>query len=272
MDPIIETVTQTDADLAALLTTEAPAEVAGVVEAPKVEEPAKEGPLGGRFVELAKRERQHQLEMQKFKAESQGFKEFQQAKINAEKDPLAFLNSGGITEDKVEKFYDALTMHLLDGKSPANAKYRELESRIEQMSRDKKESEERSAAQSADSQKAHAERQVADKVREAGDKFELINTFGRHDLVCQEIVRHYKETNEELTIEAAADKIEKLLEAEADKAYQTKKYQAKYKSAPNALKLETKTLTNSASNGTTQPPREMSDDETMAWATRVLQK
>ncbi len=238
-------------------------------------EPAKEEPkepLGTKFTELARRERMHQQEVQKFKAESAGFKDYQIAKQNAERDPVSYVTAAGVD---IEKFYDALTNHILDGKNPQNAKFRELEASLAKMKQEKEDEVRRSNQLSAQRAQEQARQSVKDGVVSAGDKFELVNIYGRYDLVCDEIVSHYNKTKQELSIEAAAEKVEALLEAEARKIEQSKKFRNILKS-PSPTLVETsptKTLTNSASNAMTQvPAEEMDSAQELAWAARMLKQ
>jgi hypothetical protein len=236
----------------------------------------KPDPLSPKFAELARQERRLQMERAKFKEESKGLNDYLAAKKNARLNPLEYVKASGL--DPTE-FYENLTKFILDGKVPENAQVRELETKLEQFQREAKEKEE--AAQKAETarQQQAARAQVRETVIKAGEKFELVNQYDQHDMVCDVIVKQYEATGEDLTIEQAAERVEKYLEEQAEKYIQTKRYQTKY---PKALETkpglslvapeahQTKTLTNSASNGTTAPRPEMTDDEKMQWAIKML--
>jgi len=240
------------------------------VKEPEVAKEPPKDPLGSKFLELARKERAHQLAVESFRKESDGFKAFQNAKLNAQSNPLAVFDSLGLD---IEKVYDVLTNHILDGKNPANAKFRELESSLQKLQREKEEETKKAQALAAQAAQSQARQKVKDDVVALGDECELINIYGRHDLVCDEIIRHYKETNEEISIKAAAEKIEKLLEAELRKAEQSKKFKSLHKSPTPTLELsQPKTLSNSASNGTTRPPEEIPPDQEMAYLAKMLQQ
>lgn len=243
----------------------------------KIEE-KKADPLSAKYAALAREERRVQLERNKLKEESKGLPEFLQAKKNARMDPLAYIKASGI---EPQEFYDNLTQVILEGKVPKDAHVRELETKLEKIEREQLEREEANAKAEKERARQSAQRQVADTIISAGEEFELINSFKRHDLVCNEIVNHYKATGEDLPIKEAAQKVEIYLETQAEIFTNTNRFKSKYARAAETLApaLATppdargsKTLTNSASTGTTEPQRVKTREEEIEWAKKMLTK
>lgn len=237
----------------------------------------KRDPMSAKFAALAKEERRIQQLRLVAKEETKGLPEFQAAKKNALKDPIGYVKAAGLD---VTEFYDNLTQVILGEKTPQNAEVRELHDKLKALEEQtqKEREDKRQADQRDEANRAKA--YVKDELVKAGDEFELVNQYGRHDLVCDIIADHWKQHKVELPIKEAAARVETYLEQEAEKFVATKKYKSKYAQAMAPTeKLPTpssapppKTLTNQASGATTEPLKLKTRDEELKWAVGMLTK
>ena len=87
-------------------------------------------------------------------------------------------------------------------------------------------------------------------------------------LVFGVIEAEYEKSGEMLGVEAAAEKVEKYLEAEAEKAFKAKKYAARF--SPSAKAVAPPTLTNAVTPAPAPARGRMTESERMAAAIAAL--
>lgn len=195
-----------------------------------------------RFATLAKKEKQLLAEQSKFKIQNQelqpkleAIKKFEEAKAKVAENPMLALEMLGIT-------YDELTKFQLDGKMPnaTEIKLRQLEEKLSKKEEDeqrakKKSDEDQEKNQEINNQKKIAafKEQITDYIKSNSEKYELTNINDVSHLVFQRIEEHFHKTQNEtgtgviLSVEQAADAVEKMLEEQVEKNLSAKKLAAK---------------------------------------------
>lgn len=269
---------------------EAGGEAAPSAEA-KPEAPAKqEIDFGTRFAALTKKERAVIERERAIKAQEREIAEWKKSKEAAKLDPVAFLESHGLSYDQVTQFI------LNDRKLTEGQRLAMLEERL------KKEDEERAkAAKNAERAEVtqtitQHKAQIADFIAQGGDDFEVTRSYGEDgaDLVFQVIEERYNATfdaetgvGEIIPIEVAARQVEDYLENLArERVLKLKKFQPKIEVvtdavpstppakgvAPEIAKRPAPTLTNAAVASI--PPvdsrRDLSDEESKRLSASLL--
>lgn len=198
--------------------------------------PEVKGPKDGtRFAAMAKKEqrlRLRQEELKKTDAELQTklaeVKKFEQLRQAAKSNPLAVMEELGLT-------YDELTNFVINGAQPVNEVKAELERFKAEQVEDKRKSVEAEKARidAEDKEVIQAfNQEVTEFVKQAGEKFELVNHFGQHQLVIDVIEENYKQNGRVINKEEAADIVEEYLLGEVEKATKTKKWLARQQPVP----------------------------------------
>lgn len=236
---------------------------AAVEKKAEPERPAKVDP---KFSALARKEAELHRQREAVKAEKAAIEEahrqvvaFEEARHAAKRDPIAALQALGIS-------YDDLTEHVLNGNKPtASAEVaalrEELEAlRVEQEAARAK-AEEAAAARLAAEHAAvieEARSEAVAFVESNSTRYELTTINGAATLVPQVREQHFARTGKLLTVEQAADLVEKHFESLADRIATARKVQAK--AAPTAPApaatppAERRTLSNSLTASTSSAP------------------
>lgn len=254
-------------------------------------EAPKENPLSAQYAQLARKEKAMRLEAQKLKAERDAFKAEQEALKPAPKAPLD--ESKYIAREKLREnalailaeegiSYDSLTQQALNAPTPDQIEFqqtiRELRNQIKELKDGqdgvKKTFEEREAA---GYQQAIAQiRNDVNSLVKQGDTYEMIRAARASGDVVELIERTFKEGMDDdrpkgtlLSVEEAAEIVEKHLEEEAYKLAKSKKIQARFKpaevtpaapaktaDASTPKQSQVKTLTNSISSSRQYTPKE----------------
>jgi hypothetical protein len=206
-------------------------------EEPKPEEKKPE-PLAKAFAELSKREAKFQQQTKQreaeFKQREMELAEKQAAVQNLLDDPLAYLEKLGVT-------YDTLTEQLLNNKKPpADLKHRsEMKKQSDALEALKKDIADKEAARAAAETGARVQQfkaQLVADVTSAGEKYELVNALGEHDMVFDLIDAYAVKHGKILPTEEAAAQVEAHLEErlakQHERALTTKKWAAKMQPKP----------------------------------------
>lgn len=233
----------------------APAQAAPEAAKPPAEDAAAKAEKA-RFEALAKRERGLVLKQTTLKQQEEALKareaeldakhaaklsrldELEKKLARGKLDPLAYLEAAGIS-------YEELTEAKLSGAAPATLQARAARDEVEalraQLAKDKadlearqakerQESEARSRKQ-AEEEQAETARQlqadVTDYVRDAGEKYELINLYRAHGLVVEQLWTQYRSTGRLPSYDQAAEAVEKRLDEDLQRGTKTKKWLAR---------------------------------------------
>lgn len=195
-----------------------------------------------KFSALARKEAQLYREREELKAQKAALEQahrqvvaFEEARQVARRDPLAALEALGIT-------YDALTEHVLNGGKPTpNAEVAAVREELAQLRAEQEaaraRAEELASARLAEENQAVIEeaRQAAVAFTEANvDRYELTAANNGASLVPQVREQHFARTGKLLTIEQAADLVEKHFEGVADRIAKARKFQTKIAPPPRA--------------------------------------
>jgi hypothetical protein len=199
-----------------------------------------------RFAALAKKEAKLQAEREALKAEREGLspvqaqiKAFEDAKKEALKNPLKFLEEAGLTLDQVNDYF------LSGGQQSDNLKISEVDRKIEEFR--KEQQAERDKVLAAEKTKLEAEqaqvvenwtKSIVDFVADNAEKYELTKLYNQELEVRKVIELHFEETNEVMATDKAADLVEQYLEELASKALETKKIKAKAQPQPQVAQQQ----------------------------------
>jgi len=175
------------------------------------------------FAALAAKERELRQAQESFKKDrdaymasvsedKKGLEAWKKATANAKRDPLGYLKAAGIEYDQVSQAV------LNDGKPSADLIALDVESKLEaakaewkaEMEAERKRlSDERAASESAVVERWA--RQTTDWVKSEGEKYELVNLYDLGGQIPQAIQKAWDDNQEELTREAAAERLENHL-------------------------------------------------------------
>lgn len=264
-----------------------PPAAAAPPEPPKEEVPP--APMAKAFAELTKKEARTRAKEEELKKREADLAEKQAAIQNLIEDPLSHLEKLGIT-------YEVLTEQLLNGKKPpadlkTRAEIQRLKEAVAAREKADKEREERAEAdrKAAEEAKTLAEFKatLTTHITKAGEKFELINAFGEHDMVFDVIDAYAAKTGKILPTDEAAAQVEAHLEERelqrAQRALQSKKLSGKLQpvspapqrpsggqSATQGQKPRTLTASNAvATSSVSHTP--LTDEERFAKAQAILE-
>ena len=258
-------------------------EAAAAPETPKTEPVKAEGKPGEptvaeRFAAMAKRERQMVERDRAIKEREAKLAERKAALKAAEErragyaqDPLKALSDMGLT-------YEDLTKRVLDKTDPSaqqSMAIRQLGEQVEQAKREAAAAKEAIAKAQAEREAAEAERakagfkaEVTSHIKANADKYELVSLYGQEGLVYATIEAEYERSGEMLTVDQAAEKVEKYLEAEAEKALKAKKFASKLQ--PPAPRPAAPTLTNAVTPAPAPAKGKLTEAERFAAAVAAL--
>lgn len=200
-----------------------------------------------RFAMLAKKEKALLVNQQKLKTQEQELEKrlvpalkFEEAKAACAENPMLALEMLGIT-------YDQLTQFQLNGKMPNSTeiKLKQLEQKLAGKEKADLEAKEREEQERRNNQETANEKKIADfkiqiddYIKSNSEKYELTNINDASHLIFQKIEEHFHRTNKEtgtgilLSVEEAADAVEKFLEAQVEKNLSAKKLAAKVAPQP----------------------------------------
>lgn len=202
------------------------------VEQPKAEQPTKVDP---RFSALARKEAELHRQREAMKAEKDAIRQahaqvvaFEEAKQAAKRDPLAALEALGLT-------YEQITEQMLNGKQPtASAEVAQVREELQRLRVEQEAS--RAKAEAAAAARLQAEQQaIIEEARTSAvahveanaSRYELTTINNAATLVPQVREQHFARTGQLLTIEQAADLVEKHFEGIADRVAKAQKVQTK---------------------------------------------
>jgi len=227
------------------------------------ERPAKVDP---KFSALARKEAELHRAREAMKAEKAAIEEahrqvvaFEEARHAAKRDPVAALQALGIS-------YDDLTEHVLNGGKPTpSAEVAALREELDQLRVEQEtaraRAEEAAAARLAAEHSAvieEARSEAVAFVEANSSRYELTSINGAATLVPQVREQHFARTGKLLTVEQAADLVEKHFESLADRIAKARKVQAKAAPAAPAPAAsppaERRTLSNSLTASTSSAP------------------
>ncbi len=185
-------------------------------------------PGADRFAALAKKERALQKQMADLKAQQAKVAEYEAARKAASQNPVKALEALGLT-------YEQITQFLLNGNKPTpELEIASVKQEIERLRQETALKEK--AAKQAQEQAARAEYQrtlaefsneINDFVKTNADKYELTSMYQGESIVQATIEQHFNNTKKILSIQEAADLVEKYFEEQVQAAQKTKKFQAK---------------------------------------------
>jgi hypothetical protein len=238
--------------MAETATTPAATEPNPLIEKPATEEKPPEKPVeeakpkesaAQRFALAAKREKKAQEERAALKAEREKLdaerKELERMRLRPEeytRKPLQVLADAFPGVDPARAFKMLSDAILNDGKPTADFGVQEVRGELGSLKQQiadlaKSREEERQKAEEEQRQKATAgfQAEIDSFLKTNADAYELTNLYGQSKLVFATIQEHFDRTEEEMSIRDAAEKVEKYLEAEAEKALKAKKFAGKLK-------------------------------------------
>lgn len=173
-------------------------------------------PLSPQFAALAKQRRALQLKEREIAAREQALAEQAPATDGTaismealQTDPLGILQQAGVT-------YEQLTEAILNGDAanPANARIRELETKLANLEQGIETKLSEREAQAERQVLAEMSREISRQVHESGDAFDLIREQNKQSDVLELIHRTYKETGEIMEIDEALQAVEDYLQEE----------------------------------------------------------
>lgn len=209
------------------------------VEAKETQAPqeTKADPLASRFSALAKREkslvrmRQEMAEERaRIEAERKEIDRYKSLYEQAKKDPRKILEEVGWS-------YDRLTeAHLNDYKPTPESEIHSVKEQLQALRQEREQ--EKTKAQEMEEQRQkdeflaqvkEAKGAIAKQVKDLGDEFEFINSFGEHDLVYETMMEIFNKTGRMVEVVEAAKIVEDYIEEqEVKKIAETKKFKSKY--------------------------------------------
>ncbi len=245
--------------------------------------PPKPDKLASKFAALARRERQLVERERSATEKLKSVEAYERAKKSAADDPGAALESLGLT-------YEALTDWVLSDKKPArDPEVKTLTEKLEKLEKDAQDKEAALARANEERAVEDFKRGQVEAVKSAGDKYELVNQMGRHDLVFDVTQEYFKANGKVPAHDEAAQLVEDYLLSEITKYKGVKKLAALFGSldastskapakttdpkTPDSGSKTTKTLTNTLSDAAPSPdddPDTLSDAESKRRAARLI--
>jgi hypothetical protein len=244
------------------------------------DEKKEEDRFSRRFAELTKREKELVKRRQEISEIEKKYADYEKKLKDAEDDPLAFLEANNLS-------YDKLTEHILSGtkKDPAVKKL-ELELKAEKELRQKRDEEARKLAEEKALSDFKTER--VSKIKEAGEKYQLVNALGDYELVHQVTQEHFDATKNEngvgeiLSFEKAAEMVEDYLDKQIAKLKDVPKLKkllgilkesepVKDEANAEEASKQSATLSNDMALNAAEPSNGfLSDEESLKRAARIL--
>lgn len=200
------------------------AKAAGAEEEPR--EPLSKG-----FLELTRKtqkltERERAIEEREKKlTEAKNTSEALEQEFLA--DPLTFIRKRGYD-------YEKLTELVVSGKKPAGTdpETQRLQKELDKLKADQVRRDQESVQRENQAQISQFRADVKELVVTGGEKYELINALGEHQMVEDVIIQYAKETGEVADYELAAEYVEAELEQKYERGLKTKKISGKLKFSP----------------------------------------
>lgn len=204
------------------------AAAAATEDAPKAEdktesEEAEQDPrMSARFAALAKKERtlvQKEKELRThFDQREQRLKNFEVAWGKAKENPMLVFQELGLTLD------DLATFVLNDNQPTEASKVKQIEAKLAAM--EAAEEQAKVSAQQAQVQQTinNFRYDIRNVVNANTDKYELVHVHGAYEDVLNVVDYHLRETGQLLSIDQAAEMVEKYLTTEAEKILKAKKF------------------------------------------------
>lgn len=251
-------------------------------------EPPKPSPRMSKALEEAaaseRRARQDRLELKRaqeaLRVESQKM-QGTMAQMKAEldlalTDPFKFYEKRGISPNALGKAF-------MEHKEPTDAEKALAKAEAAQAEVDRLKKENAEAAEKA-KQNARAQNELnfrqetTDYVTSNPERWEFINAYGAQAFVAQHVIDHYRQFGKILSVDAAADLVEKQLEEKLEGVAKTKKFSSKFKlpAAPQppaapAKKAKPTSLNNNVTpgQGATATP-DLSEEERVKRAMEAL--
>lgn len=246
--------------------------------------------LSSKFAALSRKEkaikqqeaqfRQQQSEMQKLiaetKAENERLKqEFEGYRTNVKQNPLKQLAEEGLT-------FEQLTQMQLNDQNPTTEMLMQrMRSELETGYKSELEALKKQLADEKLKAQTDAEtitvtnfkKQIGEHVAANSDKYELINLNDAVDTVYDVVEQYYEAEGKLLTVEEAADYVEKHLEDEANKIFKAKKFAVKKPviQPPQSERKDSVTLSNDLSVEVPQTSqRALTRDQQVEEAAKLL--
>lgn len=246
-------------------------------------EPAKETPpeqdpkFAAKFAALSRREQEVRAKVAEMKAKEAEFKAWQEQTKLAEENPLKYLEARGWTFDKLTQ------LALNDGKKPAEMRIQELEAKLEKEAKEREEKAQKAAEQDVETKRKAFLDNAKGFLNQNKEKYELTaNEEEGPELLHNVMWAAFEKDGTRMTLEQAADTVEKYFEDIIDQKYaKLSKVQAKFKPketppaaapVPGKPAQQTATLTNTqaASVPTPATAQALSIDESKQLAAKLL--
>lgn len=186
-----------------------------------------------KFESLTAHEKKLRLREEELKAQSEEYTPIKETLELLKTKPIEALKKLGW------EFKDLVDMVLNDSNPTTEKRIEQLENRIKTEAEEReakaKEAEEKRKADEEAEKKQNYERQVEqikdqiNKYCEETEELELIRTNGQQELVWDVIQEVYQQTGQTITIEDAAKRVEDYLTEEAEKNFNTNKFQSRFK-------------------------------------------
>jgi hypothetical protein len=221
-------------------------------------EPKEDKLTSARFAALSKREKEIVRKEQEFKKSIEHAKYIEENMERFKRSPKTVLSELGLDYESFTKMY----LDELDGKEPERKVedfIKEIdekhESRWKNLEEQQKELQEQKQQEVIDNFKKQIKENLSSE--ESLDKYELINVKKAYDVVYGVIEQHFNDTmgedgqGEILSIDEAADIVEKHFEEEAQTFLKAKKLQSKV--APKEKKVTTLSNKSTSTNTSVKP-------------------
>lgn len=254
-------------------------------EVPKA--PEEQDKFGSKFAalsrkekEIRQRETQYQSEMKRIEAEKAELSKWREEKQTAEsvfqaklkENPLKTLEELGLT-------YEDLTRMQLNEQNPTpemliKRTRQELESgykkELEELRQSMKQKEEQEETKKHEQTVTGFKKEISNFVDANADTYELIKMNDAQETVFEVIQEYYQETGRLLSIEEAAKYTEEVLESEARKVLEAKRFKQPAKQPSEAPKT-TPTLSNAlSSEAPHQGEKKLTREESLARAAKMI--
>ena len=256
--------------------TEPVVEQVAETTAPEEKSPTDDVDFASKFAALTRREKSI-LRKQKEAEEKYGkVVEYEKAMAEARKNPVKFLESVGLSYQQITDFL------LHDGKPTVESQLEELRLQYEE---DKKRREQEKIELEESRKKEQEElyqqavenhkKQIQSFLDTNRDDYELCALNDASDDIFDVMEEYYNTNGVMLSIDKAAEAVEKYLEQEAEKLFQAKKLAAKRQIPEDGTKTVqpstvSKTITNNIGEFAVADTKGLSDEESKAAAARLL--
>lgn len=190
----------------------------------------KEKMIKQREAQVSQQQKQFEQQLAEIKAENERLKkEFDSYRTGMKQSPLKKLREEGLT-------FEQLTEMQLNDENPTpemliKRTREELEtgykSELEALKRQLAEEKQKAEKDAEERVVTSYKKQINDHISANTDKYELISLNEAHGLVFDVVEEYYQNEGKILSVDEAADYVEKYLEDEARKVLQAKKFAAK---------------------------------------------